>query len=226
MKRDIITYYDDLAGRYDEDRFAGSYGRFVDAREREVLRAWLPQHKPRALELGCGTGRLSEFAAVATDASTASLALARKRNSSTIFVAADAEHLPFPEASFDAVFAFHVLMHLDMQAVRAIAAEASRVLRPGGLFIADIVSKTRRQLTGTRPDVQHAWHGAMALTKREFEQVARDAGFAPRRMSGLMLLPIHRLPDRARRPLAPLDAWVSSKLPSLSSYLIGCFAKR
>lgn len=224
MKREIIAYYDRLAPSYDASRFSGSYGQFVDARERDLLRAWLPHNPTHTLELGCGTGRLSAFAAVATDASTASLALARTRKSATQFIAADAERLPFPPASFDAVFAFHVLMHLETAAVQTIFAESFRVLRPGGVFVTDIVSKTRRQLTGQRK-TDETWHAQTAMTKREFEAIGRAAGFIPSRTTGLLLLPVHRLPNRARLPLTRLDAWLAQRLPSLSSYLIARFAK-
>lgn len=224
MKREIIAYYDRLAPSYDDSRFSGSYGRFIDARERDVLRAWLPPDPKHTLELGCGTGRLSAFAATATDASVASLAIARARNSATNFAAADAERLPFPPSRFDAVFAFHTLMHLEPASIQAIFAESFRVLRPGGVFIADIVSKTRRRLTGRR-DADEAWHAQTAMTKREFDDIGRAAGFTSSRATGLLLLPVHRLPDRARLPLARLDAWLSHRLPSLSSYLIVGFAK-
>jgi ubiquinone/menaquinone biosynthesis C-methylase UbiE len=224
MKREIIAYYDRLAPSYDASRFSGSYGRFIDAREREILSAWLPRDPRHTLELGCGTGRLSAFAGVATDASTASLAIARARNPDTRFAAADAERLPFPPAQFDAVFAFHVLMHQEPESVRTIFAEAFRVLRPGGLFVADILSKSRRQLTGARHG-DADWHAQTALTKREFEAVGQAAGLAPARMTGLMLLPVHRLSHGLRLPLAPLDAWLAHRLPSLSSYLIAGFTK-
>ena len=224
MKREIVDYYDNLAPHYDEDRFANSYGRFVDAREKQILRAWLPTDPKHTLELGCGTGRLSAFAAVATDASKPSLAIARTQNPATRFVAADAERLPFASASFDAVFAFHLLMHLDTAAVRAIFAESSRVLRPAGILIVDIVSLTRRQLTGRRKAKQD-WHAQTALTKYAIENIGRAAGFTPWRTTGLLLLPVHRLPDRARLPLAHLDAWLAERLPSLSSYLIAGFTK-
>ena len=92
------------------------------------------------------------------------------------------------------------------------------------MFIADIVSKTRRRLTGRR-DADEAWHAQTAMTKREFDDIGRAAGFTSSRATGLLLLPVHRLPDRARLPLARLDAWLSHRLPSLSSYLIVGFAK-
>lgn len=224
MRREIVDYYDSLAPHYDEDRFANSYGRFVDAREKQVLRAWLPKDPQHTLELACGTGRLSAFAAVATDASKPSLAIARARNPATHFVAADAERLPFPSVSFDAVFAFHLLMHLDETAIRAVFAESFRILRPGGVFITDIVSQTRRKLTGQRKSTQ-AWHAQTALTKHTFENIGRAAGFKPARLTGLLLLPVHRLPNRARLPLAHIDALLAQRLPSLSSYLIASFAK-
>jgi hypothetical protein len=38
MDRAIIDYYDALAPRYDADRFGNSYGRFLDAQERQDAR--------------------------------------------------------------------------------------------------------------------------------------------------------------------------------------------
>lgn len=225
MQQEIIAYYDRLAPAYDASRFENSYGRFIDARERALLRKWLPPNATRVLELGCGTGRLSGFATIATDASKASLALAHKRQTATRFAAADAEHLPLPSAAFDAVFAFHLLMHLETTAIHNIFGEAARVLRPGGVLIADVVSKPRRNLTGERGVATHAWHGATALTPQEFEAAGRAAGFNPLRMTGLLFLPVHRLPERARPPLTRLDGWLAGRWPSLSSYLVACFEK-
>lgn len=224
MKQEIIAYYDRLAPTYDASRFANSYGRFIDTRERALLAAWLPKNAD-ILELGCGTGRLSSFASVAIDASVASVAIARTRVPATRCATADAERLPFASGSFDAVFAFHLLMHLEPDAVRAVFAEAARVLRPGGTMIADVVSKTRRSLGSAQRNNEYAWHGATALTTHAFKAMAGTAGLAPARMTGSLLLPIHRFPDRVRASLAPIDGWLANRMPSLSSYLIGCFSK-
>ena len=96
---------------------------------------------------------------------------------------------------------------------------------PGGVLIADIVSKTRRNMTGNRRNVEHAWHGATALTKREFERMGHEAGLERRHITGLMLLPVHRLPERLRTRLTRIDGWLADSVPSLSSYLVACFAK-
>jgi SAM-dependent methyltransferase len=223
MNPEIIAYYDQLALSYDQDRFGNSYGRFVDARERTLIERWLAGRR-KVLEIACGTGRLSNLAHVACDASQESLKVARARDGKLPLAVADAMRLPFASASFDAVFGFHLLMHFDLASVRATIAEASRVLQPGGVLILDVVSKTRRRLH-SRPAPPTAWHGSMSLTVGEFRGLCAEQGLQPLRMTGLLLVPVQRLPHWLRPHLTMLDAALSSVLPSLSSSLIGCFVK-
>ncbi len=224
MNREIIDYYDHLAPTYDRDRFGNSYGRFIDAGERRLLARWLPAERHNILEVACGTGRLSNFAGVACDASQESLKLASLRHAQVTFVCADSMQLPFKSHGFDAVFAFHLLMHLDAEGVRATVAEASRVLRPGGVFVADVVSAARRHFVArSRP--RNPWHGNTALSAREFRTLCAEYGLKPLRMTGLAFLPIQRMPHRLRPFLTTTDAWLAAGLPSLSSYVIGCFVK-
>jgi SAM-dependent methyltransferase len=224
MNREIIDYYDRLAPTYDRDRFGNSYGRFIDAGERRLLARWLPPARHNILEVACGTGRLSNFAGVACDASLESLKLANRRQARVTLVCADSMRLPFESNRFDAVFAFHLLMHLDAEGVRATVAEASRVLRPGGIFIADVVSAARRHLLARSPP-ENPWHGNTALSAKEFRTLCAERGLKPLRMTGLAFLPIQRMPHRLRPFLTMIDAWLAAGLPSLSSYVIGCFVK-
>ena len=93
----------------------------------------------RVLELGCGTGEFTRRVAragaelVALDLSPELLAKARSKvRTDARFVRGDATVLPFPTASFDAVYGCSILHHLD---VAAALTEVRRVLRPGGRLV-------------------------------------------------------------------------------------------
>lgn len=74
MNTHITTYYNQLAQKYDSDRFGNAYGRFLHAQERALLTRWLASVKAGAiLDLGCGTGRFLDLATHGLDASTGML---------------------------------------------------------------------------------------------------------------------------------------------------------
>lgn len=99
------------------------------------------------LDIGCGAGFLSNDLALAghkvtgLDLSSSSLKVAesRDRTHSVKYIQGDAYHVPFPSRSFDVVASMDMLEHVsDPQQV---IAEASRVLRPGGLFFFNTFNK-------------------------------------------------------------------------------------
>ncbi|MGC4944385.1 class I SAM-dependent methyltransferase [Kribbella sp. DT2] len=103
---------------------------------------WLGERlEPRGdvLEVGAGTGKLwGEVSAggarlTLTDASDA-MCEELRRVPGAVVRRADAERLPFADASFDLVIANHMLYHLDDPSVAL--AEFARVLRPGGRLVA------------------------------------------------------------------------------------------
>lgn len=106
---------------------------------------WIMQHLERAgardvLDIGCGGGFLSNplaragYRVTGLDQSPEALEIAAKYDTAgTVdYVVGDAYRLPFPDGSFDAVAAMDFLEHVEEPA--RVIAEASRVLRPGGLF--------------------------------------------------------------------------------------------
>ena len=129
-RAEAIWNWDSPAGRHRADRRARL---FVDG---GGLRPGV-----RALELGCGTGvflaRVAPCGASITgiDLSLDLLAKARARMSGTgnvVLVRGNAERMPFPDGSFEAVYGSSILHHLDLE--RALA-EALRLLKPGGRIV-------------------------------------------------------------------------------------------
>lgn len=119
---------------------------FVEAKARELLDL-VGSHvgEPRllrALDVGCGVGLGDRFLAQAfselhgTDVDPVSIEAARRRNPSVEYTLAGAERLPYPDGSFDVVFAAGVMHVIDPPSWPAFIAEAARVTRAGGLVAA------------------------------------------------------------------------------------------
>jgi 2-polyprenyl-6-hydroxyphenyl methylase/3-demethylubiquinone-9 3-methyltransferase len=94
----------------------------------------------KVLDIGCGGGFLSNhlaksgFQVTGIDLSQESLAIAKKydETGNAHYLQANGYQLPFEAASFDVTCAMDILEHVE-EPLRLIQ-EASRVLRPGGLF--------------------------------------------------------------------------------------------
>ncbi|WP_114791018.1 bifunctional 2-polyprenyl-6-hydroxyphenol methylase/3-demethylubiquinol 3-O-methyltransferase UbiG [Niabella yanshanensis] len=103
-----------------------------------------------ALEVGCGGGILTEeihqlgFNTTGIDPAEASVLAAanhaKSRGWPIRYAAGSGEHIPFADASFDAVFCCDVLEHV--KDLPRVIAEISRVLKPGGVFIYDTINRT------------------------------------------------------------------------------------
>ena len=217
-QKEVIQYYESIAGDYDESRFGNSYGQFLDAEERCVLDKLIDtRDKGCRLDLACGTGRLTNYATHGLDASAAMMEKARKRNHEVEFRLASACETGYPEGIFDLVYSFHFLMHVDEDTVRQVFDEVHRILKRGGRFILDIPSEKRRRLFRHK---QSSWHGGTALSSRGIERMIAGKFLMGRRF-GLMMMPIHRLPAKVRRPLQKVDFRLANGwLKEYSSYLV------
>ena len=123
-----------LAGRYDELRPAGAGWMEVAEQSLQLL-----GQPARLLDVGCGTGRFAVLASHrlgarvwGIDPSAEMLAQARRREGASRvgWKRAEAEHLPFKDAWFDAAHA-HLVLHVLADRGAAYA-ELARVLQPGG----------------------------------------------------------------------------------------------
>ncbi len=217
-KDTVVAYYDEIAATYDESRFGNSYGRLIDAEERRILDRLFPADKSeQRLEIACGTGWLTNYATHGLDASAEMLARARAQHEDVTFVQAMADDTGFADESFDAVYTFHLLMHLEPTVIEGIIREVHRILKPGGRFIFDIPSKKRRQRLHHR---QASWHGGTELSTEDVYRLAGEA-FSLQRSFGVLFLPVHKLPEGMRGRLLGLDYRLANGgMKENSSYLV------
>ncbi|MFN2519100.1 MAG: class I SAM-dependent methyltransferase [Jatrophihabitantaceae bacterium] len=162
-----VLYHDWEAGSYDEKWSISFDKRCIDyARDRFAHvagRAGWPYRT--SLELGCGTGFFTLnlmlagvlAAAEVTDLSPGMVEVAQRNARSLGFDVpgrvADAERLPYDDASFDLVIGHAVLHHIPD--VELAFREVLRVLRPGGRFVfageptryGDVIARRLSQLT-------------------------------------------------------------------------------
>ncbi|WP_245159563.1 class I SAM-dependent methyltransferase [Blastococcus sp. CT_GayMR19] len=133
----VRAVYDKQARHYDKIIAVAERLLFAGGRQWACRRA-----RGHVLEVGVGTGRnLSHYAAdvklTGIDLSSAMLERARRRaialRRPIDLQVADAQQLPFPEASFDTVLATLTLCSIPDEATAV--AEMARVLRPGGRLV-------------------------------------------------------------------------------------------
>lgn len=142
-----------VPGQVDPDLFHEHMARYAFA-------CRLARHK-RVLDAACGSGYGSAALAAhagfvaALDISLEAVEAARYAYArpNLAFLAARAEQIPFPDATFDLIVAFELIEHLDDW--RALLSEARRLLAPGGQFIVSTPNRLyyaeTRALAGPNP---------------------------------------------------------------------------
>ena len=130
--------FDRVAARYDLANDILSLGQ-DRAWRKLVVEAVAPARGEMILDLAAGTGTSSEGFAdagatvVPLDLSFGMLAVGKQRRPELSFLAGDALHLPFRNASFDAVTISFGLRNVEDAA--AALSEMARVTRPGGRLV-------------------------------------------------------------------------------------------
>lgn len=208
----IVDYYNEIATNYDHSRFENTYGEFIDQQERRILNK-LHINPKHTLDLPCGTGRLLNYADYGCDASEKMLECAKARWADKQLICGDARNLPYEDASFDTIITMHMLMHLDAETIEAVMKEVHRVLRPGGRWIMDVPSLKRRKLTSRK---EEGWHGSSAKSVNDIQQLVSQH-YEITSSHGIMLLPVHRIATRLRKPLCKLDSFLS-QVPKVKEY--------
>jgi SAM-dependent methyltransferase len=185
---------------------------FIDETKIRYLRSMLPA-SGSAIEIGAGSGRLliragleRPYQLVALDHATYSMRAvrenARRAGRDVRLVIGDARGLPFPDAHFDVVLSGGLLEHFRDPG--AVVAEMARVLRPGGLFYADIVPrKVSLYRWAERARMQrseHLYEGVYEsdLGRGAWARAIRDAGLHDVRVAPAGVYPPYTLPQYER----------------------------
>jgi 2-polyprenyl-6-hydroxyphenyl methylase/3-demethylubiquinone-9 3-methyltransferase len=180
------------------DRLAGHFAR--GARDLAPFRGL------SLVDVGCGGGLVAEpmarlgFAVTGLDADAEALAVARAhaeaQGLAIDYRAETAEDLAAQGARFDAVLALEVMEHVTD--VPLFLAAASRLLRPGGAFIASTINRTARSfalaIVGAEyvlrwlPRGTHRWD--RFLRPSEVAASLRATGLEARELRGLVFDPV------------------------------------
>jgi len=134
----------------------------------------LALERPRIVDLGCGTGWLSERLAergqvTAIDLSDECIAEARGRAPHVTYIAGNLFEAPLPDGHFDIVVSQDVLAHVVDQP--GYVAVAARLLRPGGYLVITTTNRfviERMDLPAQPPEHIENW-----LTMRSFRKLLR-----------------------------------------------------
>ena len=159
----ILAYPERRFGRWDLDEFFRTGAEEIARLETEMQRLGRPVRRERALDFGCGVGRLTRALATpfrrsfGVDVSAQMVATAKALNAAfpncEFVVNGHPDLRMFPDDHFDLIYSVLVLQHLPTRAaIVAYLDDFARVLAPGGLLVCQIPSHIplRRRLQPRR----------------------------------------------------------------------------
>jgi len=190
---------------------------FQRYRVEKVLEIHRPGAEDRVADLGCGWGTFGFALApvvgevVGIDFSERSIEMCRARLGETelrnlSFLCADAGDTGLPAASFDVVLAADLFEHLYPDDSGRVAAEAFRLLRPGGRFITwtphrgHLLEIMKHRNVIVKRDVSHVDYKTMGRMK----ELLSNAGFAiERAYYAESHVPVLRVAERLLQGVLP-----------------------
>jgi polysaccharide pyruvyl transferase WcaK-like protein/2-polyprenyl-3-methyl-5-hydroxy-6-metoxy-1,4-benzoquinol methylase len=145
-------YWDQKWSR-EKDEYPNAWAHRRGAIIAEWVRS-LPVDRPKILDLGCGTGWLTEELAqigpaTGIDLSEETVALARSRYPHASFLAGNVLDMPLPSGDYDVVVSQEVIAHVEDQ--RGYMDRVSQVLKPDGYLIITTVNPFVHERSGWPP---------------------------------------------------------------------------
>jgi SAM-dependent methyltransferase len=136
---------------WDPERFFATGREEIGAHLQEAARLGVPRARGRALDFGCGAGRLTQALAdhfdetVGVDVAPSMVALARRHNrhdARCTYVVNGAPDLGvLGDTRFDLIYTGRVLQHIEPRYAAAYITEFVRLLAPGGYLSFDVPSE-------------------------------------------------------------------------------------
>ena len=205
-------------GRWTREEFLAT----GEAEIAEVLeraeRLGRPSRRRRALDFGCGAGRLTRALAlrfdeaVGVDIATGMVEAARELNADVPAARFEVNDRPdlsrFETGAYDLVYTSLVLQHLpDQRAIEAMIAELLRVTAPDGLFVFGLPAE---QALLNRLQLSRRAYALLRALRVPDATILRRTPFTPMRM--------HRLPaERVEALVASLGAELLDREPQPGS---------
>ncbi|MBD2074109.1 3-demethylubiquinone-9 3-O-methyltransferase [Phormidium sp. FACHB-592] len=201
MIRNDLEYYDRHASTWWEEGQVLHLSNHFNKTRFEFTAAYISSWKNlNVLDVGCGGGLACETLARAgaimsgLDQSAQSIAAAQahaNQNHLAInYRAGNAEHLPYPDNTFDCVLCFDVLEHLSN--VSKVIAQIHHVLKPGGFFFFDTINRTLKSkvimiwllenILKQLPQGFHDWN--KFIPPQELTEVLAKNGFSQAEIRG------------------------------------------
>lgn len=187
-------------GYWDDD--TRNHGQSLTNMSRELASLAKLQPGMKVLDAGCGVGGPALWLAATYGVDVTGVTLSRvqlgrarryaaKRQLDHLvrFEIADFTRLPYPDHSFDIVWAQESVCHVPANGKQAFLAEAHRVLKPGGQLLMEDWFRIDRPYPGDGEQLMHEWLSGWAIddlaTTEEITDWSRAAGFDPVRLRNI-----------------------------------------
>lgn len=225
----ILAFPERRFGRWDLDEFFRSGEIEIARLMADIQRLGYPARRERALDFGCGVGRLTRALSphfqrcYGVDVSAPMIAAARSQNAAfsncEFILNGNPDLRIFPGGHFDLIYSVLVLQHLPTRAsIGAYVTELARILAPGGLLVCQIPSHIplRRRLQPRR-----RLYGILRSLGVGPRVLYHRLGLFPMRMTSLAEQTVRALLTAAGARVleAPVDTMASTAIESRTYYV-------
>lgn len=94
--------------------------------------------------------------------------------------------LPIPSASYEGVHARYTLEHVSHRRIRGLLAEVHRILKPGGVLVAEVPNTLEQAKVMASAERWEDWHLVMLFGDGDYPENFHRTGFSPEYITRLL----------------------------------------